>query len=83
MRWKAVFAAICAAGLLQRSGRHFALRLPARRVSAWADDDLLPSSQWSIAVVVVGGTLISLGRGTQLGMFGGVLLHDFRTGGGY
>jgi ribose transport system permease protein len=34
------------------------------------DDCLLPS----IAVVVVGGTLISGGRGTYPGMFGGALL---------
>jgi ribose transport system permease protein len=34
------------------------------------DDDLLPS----IAVVVVGGTLITGGRGNYLGMVGGVLL---------
>ncbi len=34
------------------------------------DDYLLPS----IAVVVVGGTLITGGRGTYLGMVGGVLL---------
>ena len=34
------------------------------------DDFLLPS----IAVVIVGGTLITGGRGTYIGMIGGVLL---------
>ena len=61
---------LCAVGPVRRAGRHPADGFSGQASLGMGDDYLLPS----IAAVVVGGGLITGGRGHYLGMLAGVLL---------